>query len=151
MEYLSEKWRRKYEDRLYKTFPKNNGYTSASGKIMFIFRNKNNKDAFMSLDFEDGEFVEFLYGDDIKNAPRDADFKITADYSTWLLLLSLKKDMTKAYNDKEYEIIGNFSKLMGVLKPLMGSILMQGLIRPSGNVLCFGLMSIVAKTVMKKM
>ena len=94
MKFLSEKWMEGYEAALSKSFSSDTTTTGISAKVAEVYKNvPEGGDIWMSIEWEDGVLVEFAHGKGADTAPRDADFTLIGDYSSWVGMLSLKEDM----------------------------------------------------------
>lgn len=135
MKFLDDTWFSQYEKTLRESFDEAHTPTKASAKVLEIYKNVPGEgDVWLSIDWEEGVLVDFSHGTDLKSMPRDADFRMEAEYETWLGILSRREDMTADLKTGRFRFYGNISKFQPVLKPYLGAILMQGMVGADGTV-----------------
>lgn len=151
MKFLDEKWFASYEKTLREKFDAAHTPTKASAKVLEIYKNVPGEgDVWMCIDWEEGVLVSFEHGKDPKKAPRDADFRLEGTYETWVRALSLKDDLTGDLMSGKMKFSGNLAKFQPVIKPFIGAVLMQGLVRPDGRVILTAPLKGVSGIVMEK-
>lgn len=96
MKFLSDRWFSEYEETLKKEFSPEKTTTHESYRMLEVYRKcPDGKDRWMLTDIEKGILFEFSHGEGIMTAPRDPDFRLYADYETWIGALSGKDDISK--------------------------------------------------------
>ena len=152
MQFLSDNWMEDYEKALKKHFSPEKTTTRVSVKIAEVFRNvPEGGDKWMSIEWEDGAVIEFCHGKGAETAPRDADFTFSGEYESWIRMLSLKDDMVNSIMSGKVVMRGNMRNFQPAMKPFVGAILLQGAVRPRGNVILRGLLRKGAVIVDRKM
>lgn len=136
MKFLDDKWMAFYENTLRDQFSSEHTSTKASAKVLEIYRDvPEGGDIWLTIDWEEGILASFEHGTNADKVPRDADFRLEAEYKTWVRILSMKEDMTEDLMQGKLSFHGNLAKFQPVLKPFVGAVLMQGLVRPNGQVI----------------
>lgn len=151
MEFLSDAWFTGYKQVLEKEFSPENTTTKADGRFLELYRKcPDGKDTWILLDFEKGILTECVLGRNAEEMPHDVDFRLFADYQTWVRALSLKDDLSDDIVHGKIEFYGNMVKLQQALKPFVKAVLSMGAVRPDGNVILPRLMRAAANIVDKK-
>lgn len=152
MKFLSDRWFSEYEKTLREEFSAEKTTTRESYRMLELYRNcPDGKDRWMLTDIEKGIFFEFRHGEGMNTAPRDPDFRLYADYDTWIRVLSVKDDISKDIVSGKIEFYGPMVKLQPAFKPFVKAVLLQGLIRPDGNVILPHAMEGLAGIIDRKM
>lgn len=152
MKFLSEKWYAEYEKNLRKEFSAEKTTTHESVRMLELYRKcPDGKDRWMLIDIEKGLFNEFRYGEGKGTMPRDPDFRLYADYETWIRALSGKDDLTQDVLNGKIEFYGSLVKFQPAMKPFVRAVLSQGLVTLKGDVLFGHAMQGVSALVDKKM
>lgn len=150
MEFLSKEWLQDYGAALKEEFSPEKTTTKASAKVLELYRNTpSGKDIWVCLDWENGVLQSFDYGEDLKTAPRDPDFRLFGEYETWVRMLSLKDNPTDDIMSGKIEFYGNIMHFQPVMKPFIRSVLMQGAVMPNGKVIIPKAMRGISKVVDK--
>lgn len=150
MDFLSQEWLESYGKALKEEFSPAKTTTKASAKVLELYRNTpSGKDIWVCFDWEKGVLQSFEYGEDIKTAPRDPDFRLYGEYKTWVRMLSLKDNPTDDLMNGNIEFYGNIMHFQPVMKPFVKSVLMQGAVCPNGKVIGPHVMKGISKVVDK--